>query len=281
MGDDAPPAANATAEKGAAPLSLHLYVSTTGRTGVNGNQAQYGDLEADIVAHWGDWLLGYEHRDFFWNNTSRLEFADGGGTPWDVLHRYYVARTLFDGEYERFDYYGGVVADTAFEVQPDDATGLGGFGHLAVNIYEGVKLGVEGGISAVRVRGGEIFTRSDLRARLELPETRIRKWLLRQVDMPDEEGILGLGIEYLSRRRLYRLADNSQVKGRGYVDMNESSIGLATTVRLDKCFEVRVIPRYYLPRTLNFYNRGGENVGRLSSGHSWGGAVELDWTFGE
>ena len=103
--------------------------------------------------------------------------------------------TVSDGEYERFDYYGGVGADTAFEGQPDDATGLGGFGHLAVNIYEGVKLGVEGGISAVRVRGGEIFTRSDLRARLELPETRIRKWLLRQVDMPDEEGILGLGIE--------------------------------------------------------------------------------------
>lgn len=274
-------AANATLPAPPAdPLTLRLATATTGRVGVTGNQAWYGDLQTDLAARWRDWRLGYERRDFFWNNTSRLTFSDGGGEPWGVLHRYYVARDLFDGEYERFDYYAGLTADLAFETQPDDATGLGGYGHLAVDIYDGLKLGMEGGASLVRVRGGDLFHRSDLRIHLELPETRIRQWLLRQLSLPDEKGLLSLGVEYLNRRRLYRLADDSQVKGRGYVDMGESSVGLAATVRLAPGMELRVIPRYHLPRTLNFYNRSGANVGRLRTGHSWGGAMEIEWTFG-
>lgn len=283
-GESGPPASNATnstADKSSVPLTFRLSESTTGRAGVTGNQAWYGDLETDLAARWEDWRAGYERRDFFWNNTSRLQFADGGGEPWDVLHRYFLARDLFDGEYERFDYYAGVILDTAFETQPDDATGLGGYGHAAIDLYEGFKLGVEGGVSMVRVRGGEMFTRSDLRAHLELPETRIRRWLLRQIGLPDEKGRLALGVEYLNRRRLYRLADNSQVKGRGYVDMGEASVGLAATLRLAEGIEMRVIPRYYLPRTLNFYNRDGENVGRIGTGHSWGGALEFEWSLGQ
>jgi len=272
--------AGTEAEAGDDALTIRLSTATTGRAGVTGNQAWFGDLETALSGHRGRWRAGYERRDFFWNNTSRLQFADGEGAPWRTLHRWYAARDLFDGEYERFDYFAGLLADVAFETQPDDAAGLGGYGHLAVDVWEGLKLGVEGGGSLVRVRGGDLFTRSDLRVHLELPETRIRQWLLRQIGLSDERGALSLGVEYLNRRRLYRLADGSQVKGRGYVDLGEASLGLPVTLRLAPGIEARVIPRYHLPRTLNFYDRQGGNVGRLRTGHSFGGALELDWTFG-
>ncbi|EPR42133.1 hypothetical protein dsx2_2920 [Desulfovibrio sp. X2] len=260
-------------------FSVSLSEGSSGRVGVTGNQAWYGDLETDLRAKWGVWNAGYERRDFFWNNASRLHFGNSQGTPWETLHRYYVGRDLFRGDYERLEYYAGALADMAFETQPDDALGLGVFGHATVDVYRGFRLGLEGDASAVRVRGGNVLPRFGLRVRLDLPESRLKTWFLTHLGIsPENTGRVSFGIEYLRRRRIYRLADNSTVQNKGYVDMNETSIGLPITVRLTPGLDVRLVPRYFLPRVLSFYDSAGQSTSNLRTGHSIGGALEIEWT---
>ena len=223
--------------------------------------------------------LGYELRDYSWDEVALLPFGDGRTDPWEQFHRLSLGARHFGRIDEQWGYFLGGSLTASFEEEISGSLGGGvqaGFSYTPAPPWE-MRLGAAAlvhkvGASVLPLVGLSWNQRAESGPSfgLGIPRTELRYRFNPQA---------ALSARFSFARDIYRLADDSPVEPKGYVEERDWHGGLY--LELSPAPNVRLTAggRYHFERELNLYGKNGKNKRGYGVDGAAGGILELRLSF--
>lgn len=262
-------------------LSADASAQQIGRAGVGNSAANVGVVQAGVQAGYPFLNLSYDVFDYDWKQPGALRFARDGKAPWEQLHdvsiRAAYARTLNS----TWDFLAGARLISSFE---DEAAGsLNGriFGGARYNVSPSCFV-VAGGFGLVRpvasfavpVVSLIFFDKTPTNSTWQIspgyPESRFRYNVSPRA---------GIQLEVVPDNNIYRLADDSSVAGKGYVETKIATVSLALDAAIRPQLHLLVGPTWNFRRSLTFYDQDGHEMTFANLSDEVGGFARLHYEF--
>ncbi|MCF7837375.1 MAG: hypothetical protein K9N49_01980 [Candidatus Marinimicrobia bacterium] len=238
-------------------------VYALGDSALKEGAASYATSHVALELGHRQWRLGLERQFFAWRSAAAFVEETGGRDPWSFFNRVKVG---FSHQYRPSARWmvemlaGGALG---FEEEASDSlTGyLGGYGLCRLNPRLFVLAGVfysrhqkiETDFDLVPILGvawnpGE---KRGFSAQLGLPETQARWHFTERTRLVLDLNTLGGGVT--------RLANDSPVRERGYVELSNASLTLRLETRLGDDLDVSLGIGHSVHREMNIYDKDGGN----------------------
>ena len=252
-------------------------VFALGNSDLKEGDASYATSHVALELGHRQWRFGLERQYFSWRQAEAFVEETGGRDPWEFFNRVQLGFSRQTMHSDRWMSEILVGAAMGFEDEMSDSfTGyLGGYGTYVLN----PRLFLLGGVFYSRHQ--EIATDFDLMpilglawnpgetfgfsAQLGLPETQARWHFNERTRAVLDLNTLESGVA--------RLANDSPVRERGYVELSSASLTLRLETRLGDDLDVSVGIGHSVHREMKIYDKDGGN--RLSVDVERGPSIEI------
>ncbi len=229
----------------------------------------------------GGFYLSAARSTFLWTDAGKLPMGTGGQEPWQHLNLVRLGFKYERGRKRRLGWFAGGEVHSGWE---DDLDGesVGAYAYLGANYTFGNKVLVRLGALGVYHKAESLLlpvvgvrwnmdARRGLMGDVGFPRTTVAwrfnpTWALR-LD----------GMFYDSD--YYRLADNSPLEGKGFLERRQMNADLGMEFRPVTDLVVFGGVRYLFAREYKVWNQDGENQRSYDVDPSWGLVFRLDWRF--
>ncbi|BBD08115.1 uncharacterized protein DFE_1389 [Desulfovibrio ferrophilus] len=266
-------------QDGGCPVSISVETGIVSDADYDDREGGFSVLQADVSMTYDILRLSYGVRSYDWNDRTGLPFGNGVDDPWDQLHEIELSahdRGRINSEWGWF-YVAGVSA--AYEEEMDDSLGMfvGGGASYALSDAWAVQMGV--GVAGHKIRWAVVpilgvmwnqGVEQGFSARIGFPEAE----LVYRFD-PQWAVHLAGRVEY----DLWRLADDSTVRSKGYLEESGIRVGLYGDWTPTKELFVRFGPEFIFARETTFYNSDGDEQNSYNSGATVGGSFSIGYHF--
>lgn len=235
----------------------------------------------DLRLQWSMFSLTYSQAQFQWDNIGSLSFGNGVDDPWKRLHRLAFG-VEYGGEInDDWFYHTGLTLTSSFEKEMAGSYGGALRGGLGYKLTENVSL-----------LGGIAVMHNPVR-------TMIAPTLVLEYDGVDQSGagwtgsigfpmaslgyqfdtISAVRFNFESTGRTARLADDSTVARKGYVDTSGWQTALYYDWTPSENVRLSLGPEYTFGRTLDIYNNDGNKLKDENVDAAWGGSLRFRYSF--
>lgn len=250
---------------------------------IDGSSGGYSVTEYSASFEW-KWLgFSYTGREYDWDNVSALPFGNGADEPWETLHTLTLGAN-FDGSFNKtWGWFAGATIKSSFEEEIDDSfSGIAqaGFIYQLADDWR-VHLGIVG-----------VVSQDDPKV---LPFVGINYRSLKDLGWALSFGfpatyasyrfneIIALRAGAAISANQYRLADNSTVAQKGYLEEEELTFGLYADIT-PKLFGIEHLllsigAEYVTMRELTIYDSSYDKIREKDVDDTFGGFVRLQYTF--
>jgi len=239
---------------------LSLGGQTLGSAEVDDSDGKAG--VTSFVASGGySWLnLTYSRTDYSWTDKGELPLGNGSDDPWGALHSLTLASDHQGDFDEQWGWFAGGSVGAAYEDELSGAWNVAGYGGAAYNWSEHTTLSFGLAASANEL-GLEIMPLLGVNwnyvgedgegwyAAVGIPNTMVGYSFSKAFSLTlqlDQDGTL------------YRLADDSDVTPKGYMEQNDMSVALAATWNPLENVSLTLAPSYHFDRSMTIYDRDGD-----------------------
>lgn len=258
--------------------TLKAWGGGVGQSGVENDRGEVSVAESGVKASWRWLTVAYAARVYDFEDVSRLPFGNGED-PFDTLHQ--VSLNADHGGHldGPWSWFAGATLFSAFEEEADGS--LGGMARAGVGyaLAGNLDLNLGAGVSAhqVGVRALPLASLAWNRAAeqgwsavLGLPETEIRyRWneiTATRATMGWDGGV-------------WRLADDSPVRRKGYFSEEGARVGLFQDVHFSESAFLSLGLTWSFARSMAVYNEDGDKSGDWDLDPAWGGIVSFGLRF--
>ena len=237
-----------------------LFSGAAGFTDSNG-QGEVESLSSGIGMNLAGVVVAYDYTSFAWEQVNQLPFGDGKQEPWEQLHRLNLGfdhSDMLNGHWGYFLYIGGV---SRFEKEMNESYGAEGFAGLIYRIPSwrlGIRLGGGANYSPVKIEPFPIVSldwntsaQSGFHGAIGFPTTKIGYRFSPKASM-------SLDFDF-GETDVYRLADNSSVKEKGYLETEGCRAVLSGTCSpIPRC-SISVGGGVGFEKEFSIYDENGDN----------------------
>ncbi len=224
-------------------------------------KAQVTSTELAMEAY--GFSFSYTMNNYSWSDKSSLPFGNGSDAPWDRLHKLSLGYQ-YDGDIdENWEYTLAATVDSAFEEDMSDSFGasfMAGLGYQ-FNKYWKTYFGGRVAVNDIETEVMPYFAvsyenlaqdGSGTFMTLGLPESEVGYAF-------NESSTIRATFELAGET--YRLADDSTVVKKGYVETSSMLVGLYYDWKPTEAFTMSVGPEYHFDREIQLYNSDGDDRG--------------------
>jgi hypothetical protein len=279
----APPAAAAPPPGGPPPRpdwELSLDAGYAAPAEVHGSGAEASATDLKLSAGWKGFSLTYERVDYSWDDPGRLPFNASSGDPWDSLHVVGVGYRHRGFLSPKWMYFAGGAARSAFEEEMDDSWSLRAFGGVGYRFSDKLTLSFGALVSYHKVDT------------LAIP---IMGLTYNRGATQGVSGAVGYPITYLAYhfnpawavvlrvvefdRDYFRLADDSPVERRGYLERQDLSAAAGVKFTPTRLVSLYVGARYYFNREFTIHDEDADRSSTYDLDNAWGGVARVEIAF--
>lgn len=261
------------------PLNVTVNSRFIGNADMEHDRGSYSVSQYGAAIDYKWFSLTYNKADYHWSDVSSLAFGNGKDDPWDSLQTLsFGAKT--DGRFnENLGWFVGGTVISGFEKDMEDSFSLfyrGGFTYRFNDEWSG-SLGIMGLASELNPMVSPLVTINwrnprDLgwSASIGVPATyavyRFNDWAALRGSVAWE-------------RSQHRLADDSDVARKGYVQQEATTTGIYFDVTPIERLSVTVGAEYLLGRKMELYDREKDKIDSMEVDDALAGVLRVKYTF--
>lgn len=259
-------------------VRLNVNTQVVGKGDVDGG-GRYSRTDTNVTAGYKWFTFSYHRSDYDWSDTGRMAFSKRSGKPWDALQRL-AFDAKADGQLsDSMGWFVGGTVVSAFEDEMKDSFSFLGRGGLSIVLTSewSMKLGAIGLLSPVHPM---------LIPMLQLDWRDARDWgFSGTIGMPAStlryrfNDVVGTRLTGYWSRDLYRLADDSTVERKGYVEESGITVGAYLDVTPLSGLTLTAGAEVQADRELRIYDRDGDKLSKNGVDSSLGGVLRLNYAF--
>ena len=260
---------------------LTLETGLTGEAEFDESRAGVGASSLAVEGGW-DWLtLRYQRTDYSWSDKEDLPFGDRSHDPWDTLQVIALASEHNGMFNQDWGWIAGLEVSAAFEEELSGSLGVSAYGGGVYMISDQTMVTFGLGLSAHETGldflpllmvgwDGVGQDGSGWFGGLGIPQTMLGYSFSERFSLALELGMDGT---------TYRLADDSTVWSKGYVEHDEMDLSLAATWHPLENLSVTLAPSYRFGRSMTIYDEDGEKQDSHDLDNTWGLNLDLSFAF--
>lgn len=229
----------------------------------------------------GGFYLSAARTTYLWTDAGRLPMGAGGKEPWEHLNLVRAGFQYERGRKRRLGWFAGGEVHSGWE-EDLDGESVGAFAYLGANYTFGNKV-------LVRLGALGVYHKAES---LVLPVVGVRwnmdarKGLMGDVGFPRTTVAWRFNPTWAIRldgmfydSDYYRLADNSPLESKGFLEQRQMSADLGMEFRPVTDMIIFGGVRYLFNREYKVWNQDGENERSYDVDPSWGLVFSMDWRF--
>lgn len=263
-------------------LRLRLDGNFIPEASFDDDQGKMGVYSGGFRARYGIFNFSYNVDSFSWSDKQNLPFGNGQDDPWSSLHRLHLGTNLQGEISDNWSWFGGLFATSSFEKEMEDSFGGGGRLGLVYQISERweVGFGLAGFVNSISTRvlpflGNINYDGTDSEGR----------GFFLHLGYPDLEAgyafadNLALRAGVNTDSKYYRLADDSTVQAKGFIEISSWQALLRVDYSPANNLTLTAGPTFHFSRKIKTYHRDGDHVATEDLGNALGGMVEVRYKF--
>jgi hypothetical protein len=268
-------------EKPKSSTSARAMVSHIQSTGFEDNEGETAITTSQLALRWKFMSLTYKQDAYSWKDVDQLNFGDGQTDPWKRLHRIALGANFKDKIIDDWSWMAGASLTSSFENEMNDSYGgtlRGGVGYKWSD--------------TLSFTGGMVIFTNKVRT-TAFPFIGMQYKDIRENDsgwfaslgMPSNE--IGYQLDTASTFRLSfsqqggfsRLADNSSVSSRGYVETSSWKTGLYYDWLPEESLRLSFGPEFHIGRSIKFYDEYGDKFQTEDQNNAMGISAFIKYSF--
>ncbi|WP_147822423.1 hypothetical protein [Salidesulfovibrio onnuriiensis] len=260
--------------------TLSLKTSYIGEGDVEDDQGGFSVFKAGVEGQYSFLSAGYELSRYSWKDEDNLPFANGD-TPWENLHSLWLGADYGDHISGNWSYFvhGGV--SSAFEKEMSDSFGAVLLGGIAYDLGDGWEVQAGVGGHTHKIKSG-LLPVLNVNWHGESDEGLKRFVELRFLGV--EAGYeftksLMLRAAVDSSGDTYRLADDSDVREKGYADISDMNAGLYLDWQPIGDLMFTFGAEYRFDRSITIYDDNGDKLEKYDVDSAPAATVSVNWLF--
>ncbi|MBU1001123.1 MAG: hypothetical protein KKE73_01220 [Proteobacteria bacterium] len=260
-------------------LSVSAEAGGVGQADFDEREGGFSVVETDLSVTYDILRLAYGVRSYDWHDKPALPFGNGSDNPWDELHELELSAQDMGRINKQWSWFYHAAVSVAYEEEMDDSLGLfvAGGASYALNEAWAVQLGLgvtghKTGWSVLPMLGvlWNQGAEQGFSARIGLPETELAyrfgpEWALRLVGEMEED--------------TWRLADDSTLLSKGYVQESGLSVGLFADWSPAQNLCLTFGPEVFFERKTTIFNSDGDKRNSYDSDVAAGASLKIGYSF--
>ncbi|GAB6178470.1 hypothetical protein JCM16814_33610 [Desulfobaculum senezii] len=261
------------------PFAVEAFGGVIGAGDVEDTDGDVSVTSAGVVLQYGNFGLKYNGASYDWGNVDDLPFGSGDEDPWDALHSLsltYRHVAYREGEVT-WMVSGSLLSGFEEEMDSSVSAGLSTIVRYAFDDDWSAGIGAAVQVEPIGIRafpGLVVLYRSarqeGLSAMLGMPTSTVAYRFSPQWAVKAQASMSG---------GLYRLADDSSVREKGYVRVSGVASGLYAEWTPTPRVRVTAGPEYHFGRGYTFYDDDGDEKDTYDVDASLGASLKVWVTF--
>ena len=249
------------------------------RAGFENDKGEVSVVGAESSASYKYFTLKYALQSFSWGDKDHLPFGNGRDDPWDELHAVGLDANYLGTVNKNWGYLVGAGIASMFEEETDGSMGGNVRGGLRYTFSKNWRVSLGAVLShhkiktQVRPLAGMDWNRgaeTGLSVSIGVPRTEVRY---------RHSARLAVRTALSMDSGMYRLANDSMVQEKGYVETNGFVAGLYLDAEPFENFTLTLGPQYLFGRGFTIYDKHGDKKNAYDVDGALGGVLRLEYKF--